>query len=223
MTDKDLTFITIVLDRSGSMQAIKGDTEGGFNAFIEDQKSQPGKRLVSLHQFNTSHEKTYSARPIEEVPALSLQPSGGTALLDAVAKAINDTQAEIDRLPLAMRPASVILAILTDGHENSSREFNQAQVKSMIKHQQDSHSWLFQFFGADITTMEMASNIGIAPAQTLHFNTVNTREVFTTASASGARYAGATQSGLSYSEAVVASTFTADERDAATKPKSKTE
>ncbi len=39
----DLTDITLVVDRSGSMQAIREDAEGGVNAFIQDQAKEAGE------------------------------------------------------------------------------------------------------------------------------------------------------------------------------------
>ena len=35
--------ISVVLDRSGSMQPIADDTVGGFNAFLAEQRSKPGR------------------------------------------------------------------------------------------------------------------------------------------------------------------------------------
>lgn len=44
----DLTDITMVIDRSGSMQSIRTDAEGGINSFIEQQKQEPGEANVTL-------------------------------------------------------------------------------------------------------------------------------------------------------------------------------
>jgi hypothetical protein len=35
------THITILLDRTGSMESIRDDTIGGFNTFLDQQKDQP--------------------------------------------------------------------------------------------------------------------------------------------------------------------------------------
>ena len=40
MTD-NRTHITVILDRTGSMEAIRDDTIGGYNAFLESQRLQP--------------------------------------------------------------------------------------------------------------------------------------------------------------------------------------
>ena len=44
----DLTDITLVVDRSGSMREIQSDAEGGVNAFIEKQAAEPGEALLTL-------------------------------------------------------------------------------------------------------------------------------------------------------------------------------
>ena len=40
--------ITIVLDRSGSMEAVADDTIGGFNRFLLDQKQAPGDGVLTI-------------------------------------------------------------------------------------------------------------------------------------------------------------------------------
>ena len=59
MTDPNRTHLAFLLDRSGSMQSIKTDTEGGFDAFIAEQREQPGECTVTLAQFDTDYEVTY--------------------------------------------------------------------------------------------------------------------------------------------------------------------
>lgn len=48
------THITFVLDSSGSMSAIREDTIGGFNTFLEEQQAEDGSATVSLVDFNTT-------------------------------------------------------------------------------------------------------------------------------------------------------------------------
>ena len=68
MTDPQRTLIAVLLDRSGSMEAVKSDTEGGFNAFIDEQRGEPGEARVTLAQFDTEYEVVYANRPIADVP-----------------------------------------------------------------------------------------------------------------------------------------------------------
>ena len=65
----DLTDITMIVDRSGSMGSIRTDAEGGINSFIEQQKQEPGEALLTLVQFNTKYDFVHSGTPLEEVHA----------------------------------------------------------------------------------------------------------------------------------------------------------
>jgi hypothetical protein len=104
MTDPKLTLIATLLDRSGSMQAIKSDSEGGFNALIADQRAEAGEARVTLAQFDTKYEVVYANRPIADVGPLELQPRGMTALLDSVGRIITDVGGELSALPEQERP-----------------------------------------------------------------------------------------------------------------------
>ncbi|HEX6056861.1 MAG TPA: VWA domain-containing protein, partial [Intrasporangium sp.] len=64
MTNSNLTHIAFLLDRSGSMQSIKDDTEGGFNAFIAEQRKEPGECRVTLAQFDNEYEEVYRDLPL---------------------------------------------------------------------------------------------------------------------------------------------------------------
>ena len=87
----DLTDITLVVDRSGSMQAIREDAQGGVNALIQQQVKEPGEATLTLVQFDTEYEVVHSGVAIEDAPEYELVPRGATALLDAVGRAINET------------------------------------------------------------------------------------------------------------------------------------
>ena len=72
-----------------------------------------------------------------------------TALLDAVGQAINQTSERLANLDEKDRPGLVIIVVMTDGLENSSREFSKSQVKEMIEHKRNEYQWHFIFLGAN--------------------------------------------------------------------------
>ena len=84
MTNPNKTLIAVLLDRSGSMTTIKEDVEGGFNAFIAEQKKVEGTCRVTLAQFDNTYDVVYTDKDINDVPSLDLQPRGMTALLDSI-------------------------------------------------------------------------------------------------------------------------------------------
>ena len=158
----DLTDITMIVDRSGSMGAIRTDAEGGINSFIEQQKLEPGEALLTLVQFNTQYEFIHSGTPIKLVPPYKLEPDGSTALLDAVGRAVNETGARLAVMEESQRPGLVVVVIVTDGQENASREFNRAQIRQMIEHQQSVYRWQFTFLAANQDAFSEGASLGIS-------------------------------------------------------------
>jgi hypothetical protein len=61
----------------------------------------------------------------------------------------------------AERPGKVMFLIITNGEENSSSEFTQAQVREMVERQQNIYKWEFLFFGSNIDSFAAAGGIGI--------------------------------------------------------------
>lgn len=158
----DLTDITMVIDRSGSMQSIQSDAEGGINSFIEQQQQEPGEANVTLVQFDTDYEFVHSGVPIRQIPAFKLVPRGSTALLDAVGRAVNETGARLAAMDESQRPGLVVFVIVTDGEENSSREFTRDQIRTMVEHQQSAYKWQFTFLAANQDAFAAGGSMGIA-------------------------------------------------------------
>ena len=158
----DLTDITMVIDRSGSMQSIRSDAEGGVNSFIEQQRNEPGETLLTLVQFDAKYDFVERGTPISQVKPYQLVPRGSTALLDAVGRAINETGARLSAMPESDRPALVVFVIVTDGQENSSREFQRSQIRQMIEHQQSAYNWQFTFLAANQDAFAEGAAMGIA-------------------------------------------------------------
>ena len=166
----DLTDITLVVDRSGSMNHIRVDAEGGVNSFIEQQAKEPGEALLTLVQFDTEYEFIHRGMPIQDVPSYTLHPRGTTALLDAVGRAVNETGTRLANMDEKDRPGLVVFVIMTDGRENSSVEFTKQQVKELISHQQSVYNWQFVFLGADQDAFAEAADLGIAACGAANFS-----------------------------------------------------
>ena len=162
MTRADLTHLYFLLDRSGSMQSIKTDTEGGFAAFIDEQRSGPGECRVTLAQFDDSYKVVYADRPLAAVPALKLRPRGRTALLDARGRLVTDAGASLAALPEDERPGTVIVAVMTDGMENASKEWTHAAIKALVGQQSEQYGWQFMYMGADQDAIEVGASLGVS-------------------------------------------------------------
>lgn len=203
----DLSDITLIVDRSGSMAQIQRDAEGGVNAFIADQKAKPGDATFSLLHFDTDYEFVQKAVPIRDAREYHLEPRGATALLDAVGRAISEIGSRLDTMREEDRPGLVVVVIVTDGEENSSKEYTKARVKEMIEHQQTKYGWKFTYLGANQDAFAEAGSIGIHSASVANFSLHNSGAAYKCASLNVSRMRSATAGGFT-----ATSCYTSQER-----------
>ncbi len=172
---KGLTEIVFILDESGSMYDLKSDTIGGFNSVLEKQRSETeaGEAFVSAVMFSDSSRVVHDRRPISEVPCLTsadYEPSGSTALLDALGGAIK----HISDIHKYARPEDVpentLFVITTDGIENASRTYSAEKVRKMITEKQKKHGWEFIFLGANIDSVKTANAYGISDRNAVNYH-----------------------------------------------------
>ena len=182
MTRSDLTHLYFLLDRSGSMQSIKTDTEGGFAAFIEEQRRAPGACRVTLAQFDNEYDVVYADRPLADVPPLDLQPRGSTALLDAMGRTISDAGTGLAALPESERPGTVIVAIMTDGMENASHEWTHPAIKALVTQQSGQWGWQFMYMGADQDAIEVGAQLGVAREHSVTYGRAKSAAAMSSAS-----------------------------------------
>ena len=152
MTDTNSTEIICVIDRSGSMAQIRDDAIGGFNTFLAEQQKLPGQAKLTLVLFDHEFQVLHDGVDIQQVRELNHQtytPRGTTALLDAIGHSMDLVGKRLEQIPEQQRPATVVMAILTDGQENSSKGYSHDQISSMIKHQKEVYAWEFVFLAAD--------------------------------------------------------------------------
>lgn len=172
---QDTTHITVILDRTGSMESIRLDTIGGFNAFLSSQQDQPSSATFSLVQFDSQdpYEVIHNFLEISSVPQLSREtfvPRAATPLLDAIGRGINDLDQRLAEIPPENRPGKVVMVIITDGYENASKEFRKNQIEKMIGEKQEKSDWQFVFLSADLNGIDDAMEIGLHQRKTMRFN-----------------------------------------------------
>lgn len=166
-----LTEILCVIDRSGSMQAMRTEAIGGFNHFLEEQRTVPGRALLSLVLFDHEYDLTHEAMPIEEVPPLSevtYVPRGTTALHDAIGRTIDEALVRHRRRAEDQRPDKVVMCILTDGLENASRDYNGDRIRDMITSRRHD-GWEFVFLAANQDAVTTARHYNIPAADAASF------------------------------------------------------
>jgi len=173
------TDIIYVLDRSGSMMSLAEDAIGGFNTFLEEQKKLPEKAKLTTILFDNRYEVLYKRRKLEEVDELTSKEyfaRGSTALLDAVGIAVQSVPED---------KTKVIVVIMTDGHENSSKEWTKDKIKELINKKRKL-GWEFIFSGCDEHAFAEASSLGIS-AKTISINPASVKGFKTSYAAASAQ------------------------------------
>lgn len=163
---ENLSEIVLIVDTSGSMHSLHNDTVGGINSFIEVQKKEPGNAYVSIVLFNTQVNTLIESQQLDTVELLkkdSFADFGCTALYDAVGYTIDNVGERLANLKEEERPSKVIIAILTDGFENSSTKYDQKTVAEKIKHQREVYKWDFMFLAANQDAWAGATMLNINP------------------------------------------------------------
>lgn len=169
----NITELVFILDRSGSMSGLEGDTIGGFNSLIEKQRCQEGECFVSVVLFDNESEVLYDRVKLADVRKMTRDDytvRGCTALIDAIGGAIH----HIGNIHKYARPEDVpehtMFVIMTDGMENASHRYSSDRVKQMIEHEKTEYGWEFLFIGANIDAVKTAGRFGIGSNRAVNYH-----------------------------------------------------
>jgi len=162
---KNLTELVFILDKSGSMSGLEKDTIGGFNSMLAKQKALDGEcRITTVlfnHQYTMLHDRI-DLRAVSPMTGQEYSVGGCTALLDAIGTTIEKIARVQKSTSEDYRAEKVMFVIITDGEENSSREYSAKKVKAMIEHEREKYGWEFIFLGANIDAVQTAESFGIS-------------------------------------------------------------
>lgn len=194
------TLVTFLLDRTGSMEPIRDDTIGAFNAYLETLQADPDAVFFSLLTFDAmSLDKLHVNQPVKDIPRLSREtfvPRGATPLIDASYKTIKAVEKSING-----GDTQVVICIQTDGEENASTEFTWDQLNALIKEKSDA-GWQFNFMGAGIDAYKQGKRMGIAAVNTMSYDSTDaaaTQAAFKSSAANTMSFARGMSMNTSYS------------------------
>src|SRR5262245_1041064 len=161
--------VSFLLDRSGSMGAIRDDVIGGFNQFLREQRSHPGTCRMTVVQFDSQNPfevlaDGVDARELRELDSDDYCPRGGTPLLDAVGRLIEHAERRARG-----RNEDAVLVVFTDGQENASREWTRSALFERIEALR-ARGFSFVFLGANQDSYHEAGSLGIRSANTSNWN-----------------------------------------------------
>lgn len=169
-TPEATTLVTFLLDRTGSMQSIKDDTIGAFNAYLETLKKKGGGIEFSFLQFDSiSLDKICVNVPVADVAPLTeetFQPRASTPLIDAAYATIEAVGEAVAKRGVEPK---VVICIQTDGLENASTAHTWAELNLLIK-EKAKLGWQFNFMGAGIDAYKQGCQMGIPAAATVSYD-----------------------------------------------------
>lgn len=145
--------VVFILDKSGSMSGSEENTISSFNEYLEKEKNNKFKTTITTVLFSDDYKYLHNGIDVRKVKPITNKDyyvGGCTALYDALGNTIQT----IDKKDTD----KVLFIIITDGYENASREYDNNNIRSLIKKHKD---WEFIYIGADIDSYTAGNNIGI--------------------------------------------------------------
>lgn len=187
---KQRVLVNVILDKSGSMSTKVEDVIGGFNLYLDELAKEPAVDYgFSLTLFDTVVEMRYKAVPLAKVTKLdakNYRPSGNTALFDAVGNTVQTVSSDgFDK---------IITVIMTDGQENSSREWTMPAVRELIQRKESAGNWTFVFLGADLDAFTQGTSLGVPLANAVRYDAANYKAVYDSLAACTNAFSSAPQS-----------------------------
>jgi uncharacterized protein with von Willebrand factor type A (vWA) domain len=175
--NNNLFAINVLIDRSGSMMSNRQAVVSGFNEFIKVYKLIDDKTVVlNLAFFDSGHDGLMRYQTVrhftnvKEIKDLTLEdylPNGGTPLVQAMCKSIDEFGEDLASMPAHERPCKVVMLVMTDGEENASaKEFTNSLLKSKVKTQSEVYNWQFVYIGANQDAFANSAKYGFAAQST---------------------------------------------------------
>ena len=163
---KTQVFNVIILDKSGSMTSIRSAAIDGFNETLagirkaQERYADTQDHFVSLLTF-CDCEKRYV---FDKVPVLQARPLNSedyrpccrTPLYDAMGFTLTSMRNHVNAIPDHV----VVVTIITDGLENSSKEYTGSAVKKLVE-ELKGEGWTFTYMGANQNSVEIAFTLSI--------------------------------------------------------------
>lgn len=155
----------IILDESGSMSLIKNPIIQGFNELVQSIKGMgeqfPNQEhyitFVSFNSFgNKVHHFAEPVKKLDEIDDSKYQPAAMTPLYDAMGFSINKLKKHLEKV----EDYNVLVTIMTDGEENSSREYSGSAIKAMVNELKEAR-WTFTYIGTDHDISNAAASLAI--------------------------------------------------------------
>jgi hypothetical protein len=166
----------ILLDRSGSMQALWSEALHSVNAYVKKLAEDQVDTGVTLATFDKDGEQ-FKFEVIREriipstwrpVSSEDATPRGMTPLNDAIGRIVTLAKAGF----CGTQYDKLALIIMTDGLENASREYSYKAAKALLDDCR-AKNWQVIFLGANFDNAAQAESYGNVAAQSIIVGSAN--------------------------------------------------
>lgn len=190
----------ILLDRSGSMSLQWDEALSSINAYVEKLAEDKVDTGVTLAAFDTGPNGALAFEIIRDriIPSTwhkvtdkDCNPRGTTPLNDATGRIVD--------LANAVKYDKVAIIIMTDGHENASRELTTQQAKDKLEECRKK-GWQVIFLGANFDNAVQAASYGNAVAQSVSSTSVNLRATMTATAAKRGLWGSGASASMGYTD-----------------------
>lgn len=170
---KQRTIYQFIIDRSGSMSDCITNTVTGFNEQVRrvkkiEQDFPEQEIVMGLTSFNQDTIHHLLLVPVGSMPVLTAdmyRPDGMTAILDAIGLTVKKLEPEVNE----NTATTCVVVIITDGHENASKCYNLAEIKTLISRLEETGKWTFSFIGATLDAVDVAEQMNIRKHNSFSF------------------------------------------------------
>ena len=181
--NRQKTIYHFIVDKSGSMADVQHQTITGYNEQLQQiqstQRDFPGQFItVGLTTFNGQVDHHYFGVPVknaEWLSTLTYKPDGSTSLLDAIGTSVHKLELQ-QASDISLFDTTIVVIILTDGYENSSRIFRLEEIRRTIGRLEETGKWTFSFIGATLDAVDIARQMDIKSRNSYSFNKASMKE-----------------------------------------------
>ncbi len=165
MEKKHQVHNLIILDESGSMDSIKKPIISGFNELVQSVKGiekqfPEQEHYITFVTFNSEGRKVIHfmdpVAKLKKINSATYKPDALTPLFDAMGISINSIRHAINK----QTDYNVLVTVLTDGLENSSKEYTGSAIKKLVEELKN-EGWTFTYIGTDHDVETIATSISI--------------------------------------------------------------
>jgi uncharacterized protein YegL len=197
-TQRKVTRVVLVIDRSGSMHGVRKAAFDGINEQINVLKrtaDSGGETFVTYVQFDDQFDTVFenkNAKHLTFITEDQYDPRGWTAMYDAVGRAVRLLQKQTRE----DEDTAYLVVVISDGAENASKEFNAVSVSKLVTELKATGNWTFTMMLSNVD-LSVAKNLGVDYGNSIQYTSTveGTRGAFVNMAAATTQYMASRDSG----------------------------